>query len=118
LREVGTPGKMKLISDLWATGIPDFDPMPVKEPSGIPFNEPIQYQISIQFAPLKISAIYVVLALEFILKPLGPSRKAYQRAKLNYNLQAQIEDMLSVLRLFLTHGQWIKASQQVTVAKS
>ena len=111
------PNEMKLISDLWATGIPDSNPMPVDELTNIPFNEPIPHQISIQSALSKISAMNAVVNIGFILRPPRLSGKGCHWARLNQNLQTWIEDMLLVLCLFLTHEQWIKASQQVVVTK-
>jgi hypothetical protein len=109
--------EMKLISDLWATGIPDFDPMPM--PAGEPANpdEFAAYQVPVRSAPSKISAMNAIVSLEFILRPPRPSGRGYRKAKLNYNLQTRVEDMLSVLRLFLAHEQWLEASEQVAVAK-
>ena len=111
------PDEMKLISDLWSTGIPDFDPMPANEATNIPLDDHIPHRMSIRSAPSKISAMSAVADLEFILRPLRISGKGYRRAKLNQNLQTRVEDMLSVLRLFLTNDQWIEASQQIAVAK-
>ena len=111
------PDEMKLISDLWSTGIPDFDPMPANEATNIPLDDHILHRMSIRSAPSKILAMSAVADLEFILRPLRISGKGYRRAKLNQNLQTRVEDMLSVLRLFLTNDQWIEASQQIAVAK-
>jgi hypothetical protein len=108
-------GEMKLISDLWATGIPDFDPMPVGEPANI--DNPTPYRVSNRSAPSKISAMNAIITLQFILKTPRQSGRGYCRMKLNHNLKTRIEDMLSVLCLFLTHEQWVEASQQVAVAK-
>ena len=41
------PDEMRLVSDVWAVGIPDFNPTKlVEEPENIPFNKPIQYKVS------------------------------------------------------------------------
>jgi len=111
------PDEMKLISDLRATGIPDFDPMPANEATNIPFDNGIPRQMSIRSSPSKVSAMSAVVNPEFILRPLRLSGKGYRRARLDQNLQTRIEDMLSVLRLFLTGDQWIEASQQTAVAQ-
>jgi hypothetical protein len=111
------PDEMKLISDLWATGIPDFDPMLAEGPANFPFSESTPRQIPIRSAPSKISVMDAIVNLEFILRPPRLSGKGYRRVRLNQNLQTRIEDMLSALRLFLTHGQWIEASQQTAVAR-
>ena len=111
------PDEMRLVSDLWAVGIADSVPMLVEEPENIPFDKPIQYKISNQSAPSKILTINTIAKLKFILKPPRVSRKGYHRVTLNRNLERNIEDMLSLLRLFLTHGRWIEASRYVAVTK-
>ena len=111
------PDEMKLIGDLQATGIPDFDPMPVNNATNISFDNSIPHQTFIRSSPSRVSATSAVMNLEFILRPPRLSGKGYRRAKLDQNLQTRIEDMLSVLHLFLTDNQWIKASQQTAVAK-
>lgn len=108
------PEEMKLISELWATGIPDFDPM---SGTDIPIDDPTPYRPSNRTAPSMALAMRTAATLEVILRPPRSSGKGHRRARLNYNLQSRIEDMLSVLRLFLSHEQWIEASRQVAVAK-
>ena len=111
------PDEMRLVSDLWAVGIADSVPMLVEEPENIPFDKPIQYKISNRSAPSKILTINTIAKLKFILKPPRVSRKGYHRVTLNRNLERNIEDMLSLLCLFLTHGRWIEASRYVAVTK-
>lgn len=111
------PEEMKLISDLWAAGIPDFDPMSAEEPGNIPVDDHTPYKPSNRTAPSKISAMQAIITLEVILRPPRSSGRGYRRARLNHNLQSRIEDMLSVLRLFLLHEQWVEASHQIAVAK-
>ena len=108
------PEEMKLISELWATGIPDFDPM---SGTDVSVDDPTPYRPSNRTAPSKASAMRAGATLKAILRPPRLSGKGHRQARLNYSLQTRIEDMLSVLRLFLSHGQWVEASHQVAVAK-
>ena len=107
---------MKLISDLWATGIPNFDPMLTKEPTNMSFNE-LTPQMIIRPPPSNVLVMDAVSHLESILRPPRLSGNGYRRTRLNHNLQTRLEDMVSVLRVFLTGEQWVKVSQQVAVAK-
>jgi hypothetical protein len=111
------PDEMKLVSDLWTVGIPDFDPMLVEEPENIPFDKPIQYRIPNRSAPLKIPTINAIANLKLILKPPRATGKGYRRVTLNHNLKTSIKDMLLLLHAFLTHGRWVKTSQYVAVTK-
>ena len=111
------PDEMRLVSDLWAVGIPDFDSMSVEEPENIPFNKPVQYKVSNRSAPTKIPTINAIAKLKFILKPPRASGKGYRRAILNRNLETSIEDMLSLLHAFLAHGRWVKTSQYIAEIK-
>ena len=112
------PDEMKLVSDLSVIRIPDPNCMSVDEPENIPLNKLIQYRPSNRSAsPSKISATNAIANLKLILRPPRASGKGYRRATLNHNLETQIQDMLSLLRLFLPESQWVKASLQVAVTK-
>ena len=93
------PDEMKLVSDLLATGILDFNCTLVDRSENMPLNNPVQYRPSNRSAPLKISATNAITNLELILRPLRMSGKGYCRATLNRNLETRIQDMLSLLRL-------------------
>ena len=104
------PDEMKLVSDLSAAGFLDFNRTLVDESENLPFNKLVQCRPSNRSTPSKISAINAITNLELILRPPRASGKGYRRAMLNRNLETRIQDMLSLLRLFLPHSQFVKAS--------
>ena len=109
------PEEMMLIDDLWAAGIPGFDPMSEQGPTNPPFDDPTPYRPSNRTAPSNTLVLRVIIMLEAILRPPQLSGRGLLRAKLNYNLRSRIEDMLAVLWLFISHKQWIDALSSLVV---
>jgi hypothetical protein len=98
---------MKLFSNLWDTL--DFDPFPgPKLP--LPRNFP---GFADRSAPSHAAAISAIHNIDAILRPPRGTGHGYKHPNLNSALKFRLEDMQSVLHLFVKHGEWMEDSEEI-----
>ena len=105
------PLEMKLFSDLWTDQTPDFDPCFPSEPQ-LPSGFPGTANRS---PPSHHAAIGAINDIQAILWPPRTTGRGYQLVTLNCTLKSRLEDMQSVLHLFVKHGEWMVDSEQVVI---
>ena len=105
------PPEMKLFSSLSADL--DFNTLSMLEPQ-LPGAFPGTADHS---APSRTAAISAIHNIDEILRPPRGTGHGHKHANLNSILRICLEDMLSVLHLFLRHGEWMEDSEEVACTK-